>query len=76
MLRITGNIARKYLLSRIETWKHVPSPIVGRWNVSHNPKTISLKVYQANEDHCGCCQQTIPQPTNDRSDDYYKYFCS
>lgn len=48
----------------------------GRWYITYNPKVISLKVYQANEDHCGCCQTTIiNDKKEDKNEEYYKHFC-
>jgi len=33
-----------------------PVPVVlGRWGIQYDPKIIECKVFQANEDHCGCC---------------------
>jgi predicted transcriptional regulator len=46
---------------------------IGRWKISNNEKIISIKVNQANEDHCGCCNI---KEQNNKKDDYYSYFCS
>jgi hypothetical protein len=65
--------------SYLEKWRNTP---IGRWQITHNPKTISIKVYQANEDHCGCCQNMIPtkgQQSKDNEnleEEYYRYFCA
>lgn len=29
--------------------------VLGRWGIQYDPKVIDCKVFQANEDHCGCC---------------------
>ena len=36
--------------------KEQPIPL-GRWNVTHDEKTISKTVKWSNEDHCGVCAQ-------------------
>lgn len=28
---------------------------LGRWGIHYDQKIIDCKVFQANEDHCGCC---------------------
>jgi len=28
---------------------------LGRWGIQYDQKIIDCKVFQANEDHCGCC---------------------
>ena len=48
--------------------------LIGRWKVSNNNKIISLKVDQANEDHCGCCN--FEQQLKYENEDYYRYFCN
>ncbi len=29
--------------------------VLGRWGIQYDPRIIECKVFQANEDHCGCC---------------------
>lgn len=29
---------------------------LGRWKIQYEPQIIDLKITQANEDHCGCCE--------------------
>jgi len=29
--------------------------VLGRWGIQYDPRIIDCKVFQANEDHCGCC---------------------
>ena len=29
--------------------------VLGRWGIQYDPRVIDCKVFQANEDHCGCC---------------------
>jgi hypothetical protein len=33
--------------------------MVGRWNLDYDNTTQNRKVYWANMDHCGCCDQKI-----------------
>lgn len=46
----------------------------GRWKVTNDSSSIEIKVQQANEDHCGCCN--VEELKNDNTDDYYHSFCS
>lgn len=32
-----------------------PAVILGRWGIQYDPRIIDCKVFQANEDNCGCC---------------------
>jgi hypothetical protein len=32
-----------------------PTVILGRWALQYDQRMIDCKVFQANEDHCGCC---------------------
>lgn len=43
--------------------------ILGRWFIHYDQKIIDKKVDQANEDHCGCCNNIEIY-----DDDYYKPF--
>ena len=37
------------------------NPALGRWNLVHNDETqLERKVRQANEDHCGVCDENNP----------------
>lgn len=33
--------------------------MVGRWNLDYDNTTQNRKVYWANMDHCGCCDQKL-----------------
>ena len=48
---------------------------LGRWKIGGTEKEISIKVFQANEDHCGTCSdkgfKEKIKLIND--DDYYRY---
>ena len=33
--------------------------MLGRWIINYDEKIIHTKVFQANEDHCGCCNINI-----------------
>ena len=32
-------------------------PALGRWRINYTPEVLTLKINQANEDHCGCCEK-------------------
>lgn len=36
-------------------------PMLGRWTIQYSDNVINRKIDQANEDHCGCCQN---EPTS------------
>lgn len=46
---------------------------LGRWFINYDNKIISLKIDQANEDHCGCCKNNN-EKDDDYDDEYYKPF--
>jgi hypothetical protein len=46
-------------------------PTLGRWLVEKDVKKIHIKIDQANEDHCGCCNITLQ---DDEDNEYYKPF--
>jgi hypothetical protein len=35
------------------------TPMMGRWNLEYDNTTQNRKVYWANMDNCGCCDQKI-----------------
>lgn len=37
-------------------------PMLGRWQLHYDPQTVNSKIDQANEDHCGCCNEPTPPP--------------
>lgn len=39
--------------------------VLGRWGIQYDPKVIDCKVFQANEDHCGCCVVISNEITNE-----------
>jgi hypothetical protein len=39
---------------------------LGRWSIQYDPKIIQRKVNQANEDHCGCCQESIQPQSREK----------
>ena len=42
----------------------VSTPVVlGRWGIQYDPRIIDCKVFQANEDHCGCCVSAVVATT-------------
>jgi hypothetical protein len=46
--------------------------MVGRWNLDYDSTVQNRKVYWANMDHCGCCDQKIVtvKVTHADSDEY------
>ena len=34
-----------------------PRPMLGRWLIERDVQKLDRKFDQANEDHCGCCEQ-------------------
>jgi hypothetical protein len=45
--------------------------MIGRWNLDYNDTIQNRKVYWANMDNCGCCDQKIvTQVTQTDSDEY------
>jgi hypothetical protein len=65
---------------------HLIENKIGRWKLSNNNKIISIKIDQANEDHCGCCNVNQPiiynnkiqssNNNNNNNENYYSYFCT
>ena len=50
--------------------------MMGRWNLEYDNTMQNRKVYWANMDHCGCCDQKIitvkvAQTHNDNDSDEY-----
>jgi hypothetical protein len=50
--------------------------MMGRWNLEYDNTMQNRKVYWANMDHCGCCDQKIitvkvEQTHNDNDSDEY-----
>ena len=43
---------------------------LGRWSLVYEPKAIHTKIDQANEDHCGCCQNGMQEPCKNKEDEY------
>jgi len=43
---------------------------LGRWSLVYEPKIINNKVDQANEDHCGCCQNKMQETCKNKEDEY------
>ena len=37
--------------------------VLGRWGIQYDPRIIDCKVFQANEDHCGCCVSAVVATT-------------
>ncbi len=51
---------------------------LGRWNMDNNKRT-ELKIYYANEDHCGVCsdiksQAILQENYQMKQEEYYKAF--
>ena len=47
----------------------VTSVALGRWGIQYDQKIIDCKVFQANEDHCGCC---VDVKINTRSNEAHR----
>ena len=51
--------------------------MLGRWNIQYDEVIIKRKVEQANEDHCGCCNELILNNnitnTKNKENNYEKY---
>jgi hypothetical protein len=47
---VTKANIKKFLMS-----PSIKMPMLGRWKITYEPKTINRKVDWANIDHCGCC---------------------
>jgi hypothetical protein len=47
----------------------VTSVGLGRWGIQYDQKIIDCKVFQANEDHCGCC---VDVKINTRSNEAHR----
>jgi hypothetical protein len=57
-------------------FREQPTVILGRWALQYDQRMIDCKVFQANEDHCGCCSSvaTVSVVNNvkvdEKEDDY------
>ena len=49
------SLIRKFVMGANATQATVTPVVLGRWGIHYDPKVIDCKVFQANEDHCGCC---------------------
>lgn len=70
----------------LRLFKENTKTVLGRWNIQYNSSIISLKVDQANEDHCGVCVTPKPELLEERKqkkiensrekqrDEYYQAF--
>jgi hypothetical protein len=54
MRKIIGLLQRKLFTQKSEIVK-------GRWNLDYEPNIQDRKVYLANMDHCGCCENVKKQ---------------
>lgn len=51
-----SSFIRNFMMRRNATTSVPVTPVVlGRWGIQYDPRIIDCKVFQANEDHCGCC---------------------
>jgi hypothetical protein len=56
MLSLIRNfIMRGNGIITIKPVSQVTPVALGRWGIQYDQKIIDCKVFQANEDHCGCC---------------------
>ena len=67
MLSIFRNLRTR--INGIMTMKSIApvTPVaLGRWGIQYDQRIIDCKVFQANEDHCGCCVDVkIKTPLNE-----------
>ena len=50
-----SSFIRNFMMRRNATSATVTPVVLGRWGIHYDPRIIDCKVFQANEDHCGCC---------------------
>jgi len=50
-----SSFIRNFMMRRNTTAATVTPVVLGRWSIQYDPRIIDCKVFQANEDHCGCC---------------------
>jgi hypothetical protein len=50
-----SSFIRNFMMRRNTTAATVTPVVLGRWGIQYDPRIIDCKVFQANEDHCGCC---------------------
>ena len=60
------------------TYNHFTRPKLGRWSTTDNKDKKELKIYYANQDHCGVCVEAPVFNKENRFEDieeeYYKTF--
>lgn len=57
---IRGIIARVSSLVTAPSAAAATAPVaLGRWGIQYDEKVIDRKIIQANEDHCGCCDDVV-----------------
>ena len=62
------------LFSRIpfpKTNQNNNTAMVGRWSLDYDNMTQNRKVYWANMDHCGCCDQKLVMKVTRTDSDQY-----
>ena len=47
---------------------------IGRWTIVQEHKIVEKRIHQANEDHCGCCNEKLEPAIDVKENEYYKYF--
>ena len=62
------------MMRRNATAATVTPVVLGRWGIHYDPRIIDCKVFQANEDHCGCCVAENPkkesEAVNEKTEEY------
>lgn len=62
------------MMRRNATAATVAPVVLGRWGIHYDPRIIDCKVFQANEDHCGCCVTENPkkesEAVNEKTEEY------
>lgn len=57
-----SSFIRKFMMRRNATAATVTPVVLGRWGINYDQHIIDCKVFQANEDHCGCCDDVKIKP--------------
>jgi hypothetical protein len=69
-----SSFIRNFMMRRNATTATVTPVVLGRWGIHYDPRIIDCKVFQANEDHCGCCVAENPkkesEAVNEKTEEY------
>ena len=69
-----SSFIRNFMMRRNATAATVTPVVLGRWGIHYDQRIIDCKVFQANEDHCGCCFAENPkkesEAVNEKTEEY------